>query len=91
MCDWISVAHRTFVAGAGLEAICRMTALGVDLKYWKRSRLARPASGQRRLASTRKAVGLDTREDEKWLETELEFLSILVEVLKGLKRPNGSE
>ena len=39
----------------------------------------------------RKAVGLDTREDEKWLETELEFLSILVEVLKGLKRPNGSE
>jgi hypothetical protein len=40
---------------------------------------------------SRKALGLDPSDDEKWLETELEFLSILVDVLKGLKPPNGSE
>ena len=39
----------------------------------------------------RKAVGLDAGDDEKWLATELDFLSILVDVLKGLKRSNGSE
>jgi hypothetical protein len=39
----------------------------------------------------RKEVGLDASDDEKWLATELDFLSIFVDVLKGLKRSNGSE
>jgi hypothetical protein len=51
---------------------------------------ARIRARQARMDS-RKALGLDPSDDEKWLETELEFLSILVDVLKGLKPPNGSE
>ena len=43
------------------------------------------------IRNARKAVGLDASDDEKWLATELDFLSILVDVLKGLKRSNGSE
>ena len=38
-----------------------------------------------------KAIGQYTSRDENWLATELDFLSILVDVLKGLKPPNGSE
>jgi hypothetical protein len=38
-----------------------------------------------------KAVGQDTSRDENWLATELDYLSILVDVLEGLKPPNGSE
>jgi len=33
----------------------------------------------------RKAAGLDTTDDEKWLATELDFLSIVVDVLKELQ------
>lgn len=39
---------------------------------------------QARVAA-RKAASLDTMDDENWLATELDFLSILVDVLKELK------
>ena len=34
--------------------------------------------------SARKAAGLDTKDDEKWLATELDFLDILVNLMKEL-------
>jgi len=41
--------------------------------------------------NARKAAGPDSRDDEKWFATELDFLSILVDALKKLKGSTGSE
>jgi hypothetical protein len=41
--------------------------------------------------NARKAAGLDARDDEKWLATELDFLSIHVDALKELNGSTGSE
>jgi hypothetical protein len=36
------------------------------------------------------AAGLDASDDKKWMATELDLLGILVDVLKALKGPNGT-
>jgi hypothetical protein len=36
------------------------------------------------------AAGLDASDDERWMATELELLGILVDVLKALKGPAGT-
>jgi hypothetical protein len=36
------------------------------------------------------AAGLDASDDKKWMATELELLGILVDVLKALKGPAGT-
>ena len=80
------------VLGSGLGATCRTTRLSAEFEILEKIEActARIRATQARI-DARKAVGLDAGDDEKWLATELDFLSILVDVLKGLKRSNGSD
>ena len=55
-----------------------------DGRRAKRSKCQRIRVRQARI-DARKAAGLDTADDEKWLATELDFLSIVVDVLKELQ------
>ena len=50
----------------------------------KRSERVPPVSGLQARISARKAAGLDTKDDEKWLATQLDFLDILVNLMKEL-------